>query len=52
MNRAELAQRVKNLHVQRLGRIKPRWGVFRLPKAIYVAAFGRGISIRWVERWP
>jgi hypothetical protein len=41
-----------DLHLRRLGRVNPRWGVNRLPKAVYVMAFGRGVAIRWCDRRP
>jgi hypothetical protein len=39
-----------NLHVCRLGRVSPGWGITRLRRAIYFVAFGHGIAIRWCER--
>lgn len=41
---------IKNMHVRRLGRVNPGWGVRRNRKAVYVMAFGRGLSFRWCKR--
>lgn len=43
-------QDLRRLHLRRLGRVNPGWGVSRHRKAVYVMAFGRGLSIRWCQR--
>ena len=42
--------KLTDLHLRRLGRVNPGWGIRRNRKAVYVMAFGRGVAVRWCAR--